>query len=273
MSFQAASGWPSTPESASADPTPVRPAGSEPQRQGRGESCPGAEGFPSAGCRTSGGWRAVSCAPAPVAASGRDVPDGKFNPLEIQKPPFPKGAQRLCFRAPTTACGFTCTSLTPCETDRAFREGRQRQRVSFARRAREGPWTSRSQACLPRVRADAALVAMTARMSPRGCGRTPDSLPLLPVASRAGTALYKAGDRGGGDQRPGRTRHLPREGLWAAQRTADTRSEWLGPPAPTPRAPGPASAAAGARAVEKQRSACGTEIPSRSVCQTRTEKG
>lgn len=172
MSFQAASGWPSTPESASADPTPVRPAGSEPQRQGRGESCPGAEGFPSAGCRTSGGWRAVSCAPAPVAASGRDVPDGKFNPLEIQKPPFPKGAQRLCFRAPTTACGFTCTSLTPCETDRAFREGRQRQRVPFARRAREGPWTSRSQACLPRVRADAALVAMTARTSPRGCGRT-----------------------------------------------------------------------------------------------------
>lgn len=114
---------------------------------------------------------------------------------------------------------------------------------------------------------------MTARTSPRGCGRTPDSLPLLPVASRAGTALYKAGDRGGGDQRPGRTRHLPREGLWAAQRTADTRSEWLGPLAPTPRAPGPASAAAGTRAVEKQRSVCGTEIPSRSVCQTRTEKG
>lgn len=37
-----------------------------------------------------------------------------------------------------------------------------------------------SEACLPCVGADTALVAMAAGKSARGCGRTPDSLPLLP---------------------------------------------------------------------------------------------
>lgn len=160
--------------------------------------------------------------------------------------------------------------LRPTGPTRGFREGRRRRAPSCAGRVRgPGPHAPRR---LPRVGADAALVAVTAGKSARGCGRPPDPCHCSPCPGRLP-------GRAGGCPKPGTGGGCPASGQDSGQpSTAGHPRQMPGPPAPTPPEPRATLAAQSVRprGLEPQRSRARhvePKFPAGGVCENEDQEG